>query len=143
MTTIWVFIVVSALIAGPFFPELLLGALGLIARWMNGEPHANGSIGAIDPTPSPHPRCARCGYDLTGNVSGKCPECGASLTEGGVIAPGQPGRKRDWARRANIAFWIVAVLVSLACAAYAAHLWNSIARQIPISTSVTPPPQRP
>ena len=22
-------------------------------------------------------RCARCGYDLTGNVSGVCPECGA------------------------------------------------------------------
>jgi hypothetical protein len=21
--------------------------------------------------------CARCGYDLTGNVSGVCPECGA------------------------------------------------------------------
>ena len=25
-----------------------------------------------------HPRghCQRCGYDLTGNVSGRCPECG-------------------------------------------------------------------
>jgi|tagenome__1003787_1003787.scaffolds.fasta_scaffold17314810_2 hypothetical protein len=22
-------------------------------------------------------RCASCGYDLTGNVSGRCPECGA------------------------------------------------------------------
>lgn len=21
--------------------------------------------------------CGRCGYDLTGNVSGRCPECGA------------------------------------------------------------------
>ena len=21
-------------------------------------------------------RCLRCGYDLTGNISGKCPECG-------------------------------------------------------------------
>jgi hypothetical protein len=21
-------------------------------------------------------KCARCGYDLTGNVSGVCPECG-------------------------------------------------------------------
>ena len=21
--------------------------------------------------------CRRCGYDLTGNVSGRCPECGA------------------------------------------------------------------
>ena len=23
--------------------------------------------------------CAECGYDLTGNVSGKCPECGAHV----------------------------------------------------------------
>ncbi len=23
--------------------------------------------------------CARCGYDLTGNVSGRCPECGRTL----------------------------------------------------------------
>jgi hypothetical protein len=25
---------------------------------------------------SGHGRCPRCGYDLTGNVSGVCPECG-------------------------------------------------------------------
>ena len=24
--------------------------------------------------------CARCGYNLTGNVSGTCPECGAATT---------------------------------------------------------------
>ncbi|MCP4251307.1 MAG: hypothetical protein GY778_30090 [bacterium] len=24
-------------------------------------------------------RCDQCGYDLTGNVSGRCPECGVSL----------------------------------------------------------------
>lgn len=23
-------------------------------------------------------RCARCGYDLTGNVAGRCPECGTA-----------------------------------------------------------------
>ena len=23
--------------------------------------------------------CARCGYDLTGNTSGRCPECGVSI----------------------------------------------------------------
>jgi hypothetical protein len=25
--------------------------------------------------------CRRCGYNLTGNVSGRCPECGTRLTE--------------------------------------------------------------
>ncbi|TWT41260.1 hypothetical protein RAS1_39540 [Phycisphaerae bacterium RAS1] len=29
--------------------------------------------------------CEQCGYDLTGNVSGRCPECGAPAT-----APGSP-----------------------------------------------------
>jgi hypothetical protein len=24
-------------------------------------------------------RCGRCGYDLTGNTSGVCPECGAKI----------------------------------------------------------------
>ncbi|HWL92542.1 MAG TPA: hypothetical protein VNT79_03325 [Phycisphaerae bacterium] len=27
-----------------------------------------------------HPICAECGYNLTGNVSGICPECGSSIT---------------------------------------------------------------
>ena len=26
-------------------------------------------------------RCAHCGYDLTGNVSGKCPECGTETND--------------------------------------------------------------
>ncbi|MBN2448588.1 MAG: hypothetical protein JXO22_17815 [Phycisphaerae bacterium] len=27
-------------------------------------------------------RCERCGYDLTGNVSGRCPECGEPIQNG-------------------------------------------------------------
>ena len=26
-----------------------------------------------------HGGCSKCGYDLTGNVSGRCPECGAAV----------------------------------------------------------------
>jgi hypothetical protein len=26
-----------------------------------------------------HPVCTRCGYNLTGNTSGVCPECGAPV----------------------------------------------------------------
>ncbi len=29
--------------------------------------------------------CAACGYDLTGNVSGRCPECGALREEGDKV----------------------------------------------------------
>jgi hypothetical protein len=29
--------------------------------------------------PFPPGRCATCGYDLTGNVSGRCPECGIPI----------------------------------------------------------------
>jgi len=25
--------------------------------------------------------CVECGYNLTGNISGACPECGAAVTE--------------------------------------------------------------
>lgn len=28
-----------------------------------------------------HPSCGRCGYNLSGNVSGRCPECGGKLDE--------------------------------------------------------------
>jgi hypothetical protein len=36
--------------------------------------------------------CAACGYDLTGNVSGRCPECGA-LREAGT--PEEVGRPKS------------------------------------------------
>ena len=29
----------------------------------------------------PPGHCQKCGYDLTGNVSGRCPECGADVCE--------------------------------------------------------------
>jgi len=32
-------------------------------------------------------RCRSCGYDLTGNTSGVCPECGATVRDAGAIAP--------------------------------------------------------
>ncbi len=34
----------------------------------------------------PPGHCSRCGYDLTGNVSGKCPECGAAILAGAAVS---------------------------------------------------------
>ena len=39
--------------------------------------------------PYPPGHCKRCGYDLTGNVSGRCPECGA------LTPPGPAGEIRE------------------------------------------------
>jgi hypothetical protein len=30
--------------------------------------------------------CRKCGYNLTGNVSGRCPECGEEIAEGGITS---------------------------------------------------------
>lgn len=45
---------------------LLVGLCGFVA-WLAGRRPAK----AVE-----HGGCARCGYDLRGNVSGTCPECG-------------------------------------------------------------------
>ena len=44
---------------------LLLGILTAYLWWLDRRP------------PTGH--CQRCGYDLTGNVSGVCPECGEGI----------------------------------------------------------------
>lgn len=33
-------------------------------------------------------RCRRCGYDLTGNVSGRCPECGTIISAAPKVSEG-------------------------------------------------------
>ena len=39
------------------------------------------------------PTCSRCGYDLTGSESNRCPECGTLFIEAGVTM-GNPSSKR-------------------------------------------------
>jgi hypothetical protein len=46
--------------------------LGVIRRWRSIRR-------------SPHGFCARCGYNLTANVSGTCPECGTPIMAGGLL----------------------------------------------------------
>ena len=48
-------------------PVLLLLALPTVILWYRGRRRF---------TP---PNCTKCGYDLTGNESGVCPECGTEI----------------------------------------------------------------
>jgi MFS family permease len=49
------------------------GAVGTLLQWPGfRRPRA----------PGPH-ECPACTYDLTGNTSGVCPECGAAINDGG------------------------------------------------------------
>ena len=47
----------------PLWIPFLLIAIPTVIAWRRGRP-------------PPHGHCKNCGYDLTGNVSGRCPECG-------------------------------------------------------------------
>jgi hypothetical protein len=51
----------------PLWTPLGLLALATFALWWRER------------RPFPAGRCRTCGYDLTGNVSGRCPECGGAL----------------------------------------------------------------
>ena len=59
----------------PFWLPLLLLLVPLALLWRRGQQ-----------VPPGH--CHTCGYDLTGNVSGRCPECGT---------PVEPGKPRSGA----------------------------------------------
>lgn len=52
---------------------MMIAGLAVLAiavwRWMEGKDRYRGPCSETE-------RCARCGYNLTGNVSGRCPECG-------------------------------------------------------------------
>ena len=48
-----------------------------------------------------------CGYDMTGNRSGACPECGKT------IGPHVVGRVRVWAIVRSLLLWILGVVLGL------------------------------
>jgi hypothetical protein len=67
----------AAIVLMPAVP-LLLATAGVYRHWSR----------PVGPT-YPAGCCQKCGYDLTGNVSGTCPECGTEI--------GQPDPpKEDW-----------------------------------------------
>ncbi|GMU20043.1 MAG: hypothetical protein AMXMBFR13_01440 [Phycisphaerae bacterium] len=40
----------------------------------------------------PLPMCLRCGYDLTGLTTSRCPECGQKVPQPRIAKQGQPGK---------------------------------------------------
>ncbi len=52
-------------------------------------------------------RCGACAYDLTGNVSGACPECGEAM---GPVTTGGPWR---WAVARTLVLWLAGAAVGL------------------------------
>ena len=55
---------------------------------------ATGLLWWLDRRKIPPGHCRRCGYDLTGNTSGRCPECGTAMAAGqhAAATAGQNGQ---------------------------------------------------
>lgn len=78
---------------------LVLGVLLLKLGWL---PRRRGD----------EPRCRRCGYDLTANASGRCPECGADVSTPRGVARGM-GRRRPVVGLAGLLLMFFATFVAL------------------------------
>lgn len=61
--------------------------ISIVARWLGwivgyvavGSLFANFASGSLTRRVPDYPICRRCTYNLTGNVSGICPECGSAI----------------------------------------------------------------
>lgn len=88
---------------------VLVGALVPLGLWFQARIHRK----AI----ADHPRCAGCGYNLTGHeaVIGRpeatCPECGGTLGEMSVVKEGQPHPEEM--RRSRARFDLIGAMLGL------------------------------
>ena len=65
------------------------------------------------------PRCGQCGYNLTGSMSDRCPECGLRFIEAGIVKGSPTSRAR---LRVGLALIIlVPALCSLSATTYMAR----------------------
>ena len=72
-------IVVIAFVLEAVFLGGELAELTRLVKFKRRCSHCGGKFLAKSPLPA-DPACGSCGYNLTGNVSGICPECGWRLT---------------------------------------------------------------
>lgn len=77
--------IVLGLIHGAL-PMLAITAVIAMCIWML---HVVGRRASLKLRFTRKPVCLCCGYDLTGNLSGRCPECGREVD--GPVAPGTTG----------------------------------------------------
>lgn len=82
-------IFVAIAIVAVVIPTALFSGLAAIVAMAVVGPADRGSVGSTSP------RCAGCGYDLTGNVSGRCSECGRVIALGCSQAESEFGGARD------------------------------------------------
>lgn len=89
---------IAVTLLGSYLPSRLLLFL---LRWR--------PVYAYEPVLDSLPSCCKCGYDLTGNLSGVCPECGQVLSQAAA-------KSRDFVIRpvkAVIALSLVAVVTAI------------------------------
>lgn len=106
-----VFVTLAALFTGlPFFimgaslATLCLASIGVWLFLADAPPVGPaGSSGG----------CRSCGYDLTGNVSGRCPECGRARSGGGETAPPAATKGRTETARGAMTLFLGAVVAGV------------------------------
>jgi hypothetical protein len=69
---------IEEVIANPLLTGLVLGSV-IFGPWIVATRQIHMWLARKHIATELPGHCSRCGYDLTGNVSGNCPECGAAL----------------------------------------------------------------
>jgi hypothetical protein len=84
-------LIYAYLVGGPLLNVLVVASFFLLLR-RQPRPCADDLVQS--------PRCVQCGYNLTGNISGTCPECGSIAGEHPPFAPTPTapveGAVREW-----------------------------------------------
>lgn len=74
----------------------------------------------LDRRPRESIRCRQCWYDLRGNTTNKCPECGADIHKVGAWWHGHPNRRR-WVNRVGLWMALCAIPTAYTCNWYEYH----------------------
>jgi hypothetical protein len=135
----------SRLFAVVMMAYLAIGAVVAVRQWLGSPPEREAVANfAVDPR-----HCGRCEYDLTGNTSGICPECGWRIPRWplDVDSPGWAVWWRRWTIehlrcwRVTLAIltgqWVVVAGITAAMAVYPAVTYGAmIGALVVMNTSI-------